>query len=70
MRAGMVALAVGLACAAGTSGPSRPSMAPPVAVAHRLSTTLHQQTGRGFVHLAGGPDAVTVLASGRNLEPG
>jgi len=71
----MLAMAVGLACAACTSGPSRsqsprprPSTASPIA--HHVSTRLHEQTGRGFVHLVGGPNAFTVLASARNLESG
>jgi len=39
-------------------------------VARPLSTKLHQLAGRGFVHFGANPNAVTVLASGRNLEPG
>ena len=68
----MLAVLLGLVCEACTSGPSqfrsaqpRPSSASPLA--HPLLTKLHQQTQMRFAHRG---NAVTVLASARNLQPG
>lgn len=76
-RVAGLAVAVGLAVAACTSGPSR-SQSPRSrsstvsAVAHPLSTKLHQQAGPRFVKNRNGanPAALTVLESSRNLRPG
>ena len=72
----MLAVAAGLVFAACTSGPSQSPSPPPSPstvspVAHPLLTKLHQQTER-FVHLHGAanPNAITILTSSRNLQPG
>jgi len=77
-RIALLAVALGLACAACTSGPSRspssrspgPSAGSPVT--HPLLARLHQQTRLLFVNLrsASNPAAAAVLASARNLRPG
>ncbi len=77
-RAAILAAAVGLVCAACTSGPaqsqsSRPGPSTVSPVAHPLLTKLHQQGELRFVHLhsaSTNPTAVTVLAASRNLQPG
>ena len=74
-RVTVLAVVVGLGCAACTSGPShsqsprpRPSTGPPVA--RPLPTRLYQQADLAHVHGAANPTAVTVLASDRNLRRG
>ncbi len=76
-RLAMLALMLGLMCAACSSGPSqsRSSRAPASAaspVAHPVLTRLHRQTALKFVRLgsASNPKAVVVLESVRNLQPG
>jgi hypothetical protein len=75
-RAAVLAVAVGLAGAACTSGPSRSRSSRPMPstvslVAHPVSTKLHQQAGPRFVHPNGAnPTAVTFFTSSRNLQPG
>ena len=75
-RVALLAVALGLVCAACTSGSSqsrssrpRPSTVSPVA---QPLAKLHQQTQVQFVHLrsASNPTAVVVLASARNLQLG
>ena len=77
IRIAIPALALGLVCAACTSGPSQPrsshslrSTASPVA--HPVLRKLHRQTARKFVHLrsANNPTAVVLFESVRNLQPG
>lgn len=71
-RLALLAVALGLVCAACASGPSQPrSAAAASPVSHHVLTKLHQQTAR-FVHLhsASNPRAVVILASTRNLQPG
>jgi hypothetical protein len=77
-RVALLGVALGLVCAACTSGPSqsrssrspRPSKGSPVA--HPVLTKLHQQSGLRFVKNRNGsnPTAIVVLASARNLQPG
>ena len=76
-RGALLAVALGLSCAACTSAPSKPpssQLRSPAAssVAHPVLTRLHQQRQLRFVRLHGAanPTAVTVLASARNLTPG
>ena len=73
----ILALALGLVCAACTSGPSqprsahsRPSTASPVT--HPVLRKLHRQTALEFVHLhsASNPRAIVLFESVRNLQPG
>ena len=73
----MLAVAVGLACAACTHGPSpsqsrRPQASTVSPVAHALLTELHQQTQLRFIrpHSAANPTALTILASARSLQAG
>jgi hypothetical protein len=65
------------ACTSGQSQSQSQSQSPQPrssasALAHPLSTKLHQQTGPRFFKNRKGPDpiAVTVLTSSRNLQPG
>jgi len=76
-RVAVLAAAVGLACAACTSGSARsnsprPRQSAVSAVTRPLSTKLHQPAGLRFVRnrIGSNPNAVTVLTSSRNLHPG
>ena len=76
-RVAVLAAAMGLVCAACTSGPSpsqspRPQPSTVSPAAHALLAKLHQQTEERFVNLhdASNRAAVMILTSARNLQPG
>jgi len=76
MLAVLPAVAAGLVVAACTTGPSQsqspsPRQSTTSHLGHTVLAKLHQQTKLRFVcHNCPNPEAVTVLASSRNLQPG